>query len=241
MAGGRIRRHLDHLSVAARLSRLGTSAALAAALVLAAPPASAASPADAREVMRVVLAFEARFHEREVAQPPCIVRRVGLTSLGGNRREIERYEAPPAPPPPRPAPARSGAAMVVDSSEIRLSPFFGWRRVAETHDGSFELAGELPVREGMRLQAAERAVMLAPRQRQRIGEIDPDWLQAPLAFCAGASFKPYLEIGSPAFLGDFAFVSADFICVLCGQGMMIALRRVGQDWRIMAAAIPWVS
>jgi hypothetical protein len=207
-----------------------------------APARSAPSAADAREVMRVVLAFETEIHRRtELEPPPCVRGRVPATSMGGNRRAVLAYERPLPPARPRRS-ARPRAMIVIDSREIRWSPFFGWRRLADISKDYLELADQLPPEDEKQLRTVERAVMMAPRQRRLVDRIEPGWIAAPLAFCAGGDPNiPYLEFGSPAFHGDFAFVRAEFQCVMCGQGSMLALRRTAGGWLIVAAAIPWVS
>jgi hypothetical protein len=130
---------------------------------------------------------------------------------------------------------------VVDSSEIRLSPFVDWRRPAAVNRGYFDREPDLPRIEELRLSTAERAVLVAPRQPRRVRRVASAWLRPPLAFCAGDPMQPWLEFNAPAIHGDLAFVEVDFQCVLCGQGTSLALRRSGGQWRIVAVALRWMS
>jgi hypothetical protein len=215
---------------------------LAASLLLAAaqPAAPPTIRADAREILRVVLAETARVHAAAtVGPPPCVRRRVDA-AIGGQRRRVEESERPVAPPATGTT-LGSQSVTVVDLSEIRFSPFVDWQRPAAVNNGYFGNGGELPEAETQSLQAAERAVLVAPRQPRAVRRIDQAWLRAPLAFCTGERWRPYLVFSAPAIVGDFAFVEVDFQCVLCGQGTALALRRTGRQWQIVAVAQRWVS
>jgi hypothetical protein len=221
-----------------------------AALMLAAAVQAAALPVptrrDAGEIMRVVLAFETRVHrDAEVGPPPCVRQRVGLASLGDRRGAVEvteAFERRPPPPPVRPENlVPIDPAAVINSAEIQLSPFHRWRRVPSRNPGYVEDGGLLPAELQTDVQAAERAALVAPLQPLHLTAIDPAWLDRPLRMCRRARTWPALEFGSPVIVGDHAFVRADFDCVLCGQGTMLALRRRGASWELIAAAVTWVS
>jgi hypothetical protein len=211
-------------------------------LAAAAPPSTGhrGSADDAREILRIVTAFQVQVHRAaEIGPPPCVRPRVGKASLGGARKRIEAFEAPrPVKPMP---PVTRGPVTVINSAEIRLSPFRNWRRLADEHPGGVEMGDELPSPEAKRLGDAERALMMAPLQPRRVKTLDAAWLDAPLAFCPGSEGQPELAISSPAISGGFAFVEVEFHCVLCGQGVTLALARRGGGWEIVAAAHRWVS
>ncbi len=214
---------------------------LLALLLAASPPpeAPAASTADARQVLRVVLAFETQIHRAaEVGPPPCVLRRVGEDSLGGRRLAVEEYERPRPPRPPRPA---GTVITVVDAAELHLSPFSHWEHLSATNRGYFGRGRDLSPEADAQMAQAERTAMIGPRQRRRVREIDPAWIGPPLRFCRRGDEFPRLEIGSPTFTGDLAFVWSRFECVLCGQGVILALRRSGRRWEIAAVALKWVS
>lgn len=202
--------------------------------------AMAQSRSDAREVLRSVMAIQVDLHRlADEEPPPCVRRRIRGAGLGGIPKAIEEWENP-RPKPPRP-PLPPGPVTVIDSSEVRFSPFSSWRRPAEVHRGYFDYQEELETPEGRRIEEAERALLMAPVQRQVVKRIDAAWLAAPLEFCTSDEQWPYLEISSPAFQGDFAFVRSSFQCALCGQGVILALKRDGPRWRLVAIAPKWVS
>jgi hypothetical protein len=221
---------------------------LLAATLVASPLKAQTAPAaaDANAIMRVVLAFETRVHrDAEVGPPPCVRLRVGSASLGDARRSVEETEAfenRPALPPARPeARAQSGPVTVVNSRVIPLSPFHIWRRVPERNRGYVESDGPLSADLEAAVRAAERAALVAPLQPQRVPLIRTEWFDQPLIRCRNMRIWPALEFGAPVIVGEFAFVRVDFDCVLCGQGTMLALRRVGAAWDIIAAAEKCVS
>jgi hypothetical protein len=130
---------------------------------------------------------------------------------------------------------------VVNAAEIRFSPFMRWQRSAAVNPGYVYSDGDLPPEHEARIRQAERAAMVGPRQRRRVREIDPAWIHPPLRFCRRGDELPRLEISAPTIVGDIAFVSAAFDCVLCGQGIVFVLERRDRRWEIVANAQPWVS
>ena len=218
--------------------------ALLASLLIAATPAPASPPptaADAREILRLVMALETRVHaQAEVGPPPCVRRWVGPASLGGARRRVEAWEPPQPPAPPLP-PEPPGVVTVVDSSELRFSPFVAWQRLGDMHRGYVDIGGGLSPDVEAAIREAERAAMVAAPQRRPVAMIERAWFGPPLAFCHGDRWQPVLEIESPTIVGEFAFVDVNFQCVLCGQGVILAFRRLRSGWEIVAAAERWVS
>ncbi|HEY5721596.1 MAG TPA: hypothetical protein VIT45_04670 [Allosphingosinicella sp.] len=203
--------------------------------------AAAQSRSDAREVLRSVMAIQVDLHRRaEEEPPPCVRRKVAGPSPGGIPEVVEEWEHP-RPKPPRPPLPPGTRIRTIDSDQVRFSPFSSWRRPAAVHRGYFEYHEELTGPEGRQIDEAERALLMAPLQRHRVKRIDPAWLAAPLAFCAGDDQWPYLEISSPVFHGDFTFVYSSFQCALCGQGVILAFKRAGPRWRLIAIAPKWVS
>lgn len=219
-------------------------AALAVGLGVASAPVPASPPptaADARAILRLVMALETRVHaQAEVGPPPCVRPWVGPASLGGARRRVEAWERPQPPAPP-PAPMPPGAVTVVNSSELRFSPFARWQRLGDMHRGYIDIGGPLSADAEAAIREAERAAMVAAPQRRLVAMIERAWFGPPLAFCHGDHWQPVLEIESPTIVGQFAFVDVAFQCVLCGQGVRLAFRRVRSGWEIVAAAERWVS
>lgn len=215
MAGGRGRPDLGNLSVAGRFTPFCARLALPAALMLAAAsPVAAAqlqSAADARTVLRTVLAFEARVQQRSDHRPPlCISRRLSAAHVPFNH---ERQ-------PPRTRP-------------------YDWWRLADVHPGYIHLTDRLSPLEEARVQASERAAWLSLSSQVR--GIESRWLRSPLHFCAPGFPSQHLEVSEAVIVGDFAFVSVDFQCGLCGVGTLLALRRTASGWQIVAGTTQWQS
>ena len=212
-------------------------------LVAFGPPteATAQSPSDAREVLRSVMAIQVDLHRRaEEEPPPCVRRQVLGASLGGIPGAVEDWEhpGPKAPRPPLPPGTR---VTVINSGDVRFSPFSSWRRPAEVHRGYFDYHEELTTPEGRQIDEAERTLLIAPVQRQFVKRIDPAWLAPPLKLCTSDEQWPFLEIYSPVFQGDLAFVRSSFLCALCGQSVILAFKRTRSNWRLIAIAPKWVS
>lgn len=218
-------------------------AVLASLLIVWSVAAASQPPArsDAGDILRVVLAFETGVHRQaEVGPPPCVIRRIGPASLGGARRAVEAAERPR----PTRAPSRSstaGQSFIIRSSDVPVFLFANWETPSAVNRGYVDGAGPLPADLEARIRTAERAAMMASPQRRAVRTIDRAWIGPPLEFCGGGEHWPNLDIGSPAIVGDLAFVRADFDCVLCGQGVLLALRRTGAGWEIVATAQRWVS
>jgi hypothetical protein len=225
------------------------SAPLLATAIFASPlhAQQAGAASDARAVMRTVLAFETGVHRAaEVGPPPCVRPRVGRASLGGSRRDVEEAEAyerlrPPSTPVRPEALVRVDPVTAVDPREIRLSPFHRWQRIPSRNPGYVGAGGPLPAGLEAEVKAAERAALVAPLQPRWLSTIRPEWFDRPLSMCRNRRALPALEFDSPVVVNGFAFVRTDFDCVLCGQGIVLALRRVGEAWEIIAAAHTWRS
>jgi len=213
----------------------------------AAGAAAPSTEADTREILRTVIAFEVRTHAAaEVGPPPCVRRRVAASRLARRRSEVERYERRASARRPH-GPVAPGSltyvspVTVVNSEEIVLSPFSGWHRPAAVNSGYVERGGDVTSEEDARLLAAERAALTAPSHPRPVRRIDSAWLGPPLVLCSDRDALPAIEIDTPVIVGDIALVPRDFHCVLCGQGVIYALRRAGPRWEIVAVALKWQS
>jgi hypothetical protein len=208
-------------------------------LLLLTPPASR-QPADAREIMRVVLTEEAALHgQSNVGPAPCVRRDVEGVTLNGRRRMLADQE----PERNRPsAPPTQAAKDPIVINELQFSPLgFDWFRPRRTRDGYFGGRAHLSRAEDRAVTEAAIGIIRRAEQSDSIRTIDPAWLQKPLLLCENDPEQPYLEFSSPAASGDFAFVAIAFQCVMCGQGVILALKRERGRWAIVAADQQWVS
>ena len=80
---------------------------------------------------------------------------------------------------------------------------------------------------------AMRAALSASTQRRWVAWILPAWMSPSLSFCTGSETRR-LSFGSPVIVGDVAFVFVDYICQLCGQADVFALRRNSRGWVTVA-------
>lgn len=150
-------------------------------------------------------------------------------------QEAERNR--PSAPPPQ---AAANDPIVV--REVRFSPGgFDWFRPRRTRDGYFGGRAHLSRAEDKAVTEAAVRIIRSAEQSDSIRTIDPAWLQKPLLLCEDDPEQPYLLFSSPAISGDFAFVTVDFQCVMCGQGVILSLKRERGRWTIVAADQQWVS
>jgi hypothetical protein len=218
-------------------------ALLALALLAAAPPEPArdASQSDAQEITRVIMAREWRIHAKAKVGPvPCVKREVTRVTFGGPRSSNGDDEQP-SPPPPS-SPAGTGTPItVLNSNDLWFTPGFRWGRLRDDRNGYTGGGRDLPEEKAKPLSDSASAIRDGPEPPHLIHAIDPLWLRAPLEFCAGDESRPYLDIASPAIRGDTAFVGADFECVICGQGLLFALRKERHGWEIVSVELEWES
>ncbi len=192
--------------------------------------------------MQLVLDRAARIHAAaEEGPPPCVPRRVTSATFAGRRaaRVAEGRKSKAVRPPEASSPT---ARIVLRPEDVALSLSHpAWRKLAEEGRGYFEFAGPLAASEMRVFDEAEDMLRAGPDPPRLVRRIDPAWLRAPLALCTGDPRRPRLNVAAPAILRDLAFVDVDFDCVLCGQGVLLALRRTDQGWAIVAGAQEWVS
>jgi hypothetical protein len=212
-------------------------------LITPEPPREVGEPQrNAREIMRAVLAEEARLHRGSDEGPaPCVKMIVDGVSLNGRRAMLANQEAERSRPA-GPSPPRAGEPTPI-TPELHFAPLeFDWVRPFHTPDGYFgEGDVRLPRAEDRAITRAAGGIIRNAEQGKLLGKIDPAWLQKPLSFCEGDPSEPYLSFSSPAVSGNFAFVTADFQCVICGQGVILALKRMRHRWIVVAVDQQWVS
>jgi hypothetical protein len=190
---------------------------MAALLTVATAPSEAwpaRSAADAREILQTVLALEARVQERSDYNPtPCVSRQI-------NPAHVRGHQIPGRPARTRP---------------------YRWFGLAAVHDGYIDMTSLLAPPEQARIQAAELKAGAVPSGHGLVRRLESDWLGPPLRFCPRGYPYQHLELSSPVIGGDTAFVSVDFQCGICGQGVLLALRRSTSGWEIVAGTEQWVS
>jgi hypothetical protein len=188
----------------------------------AAPPAVA----DAEEIMRVVLAKQARTVREWGSREFCIEAQIPDATFAPLRRAlIKRASRPP------------GAKV----EGIEILGDFGWQVPRDSGKG-YQLGTKAPSKEALRpIANAVLAITNGPEPPQLVRNVDAAWLPIPLKLCQGEPQQPYLEIYGPVLQGDIAFVEADYFCPLCGQGLIYALERDRSTWKIVAMTETWAS
>jgi hypothetical protein len=99
---------------------------------------------------------------------------------------------------------------------------------------------ELEPDEQQRLAEAVDAIAAGNGERPPLAKLRSEWLTPPFRLCDQEEVG-LLELSSPVIYGDFAFVSVEFDCAMCGHGIDFALRRRGKAWVIVAENMRWVS
>jgi hypothetical protein len=119
----------------------------------------------------------------------------------------------------------------------RANPYHWFRDSA-----SGDRRGEpVPPAEEARIHAAERTAWTVPAEPRSVARLDARWLQPSFRFCTGTGSEVPLEFSAPVNVGDLAFVSVDYWCVMCGRGMLFALERRATGWALLAWTEQWVS
>lgn len=119
----------------------------------------------------------------------------------------------------------------------RANPY-SWYHLVGRRDGRGE---RVPATEEARIQVAERAAWAVPAEPRSIERINASWLPATFQFCTGTGYQVPLEFSAPVIIGDLAFVSVDYQCIMCGRGMLLALERRSTDWALLAWTEQWIS
>ena len=182
---------------------------------------------DAEEIMRVLLAVQGRTEREWGSRQFCVKAKMADPTFAALRRALNEQKAH------RTRPGSPG-------SESRLGDFY-WTEPNWSRQNYLRMGGKLAREEERQVRQAIRAITSGAEPRPLIGAIDAGVLPAPLKLCEGKPQQPYLEIYGPTIEGDIAFVETAYLCPLCGQGLIYALKRNRSTWKIVALAETWVS
>ena len=207
-------------------------ALIAVALVQNVGPSSNPTPADARAIAELVLADEARIHSDPEYGSTC-VRLETTVAFAQDRRELETQAR-------NIAQSTRPEQQEMEERQAQLRQY-GWSRPGETGRGSAQ-AGPFDPAEARSLSESVDRIVHAEARPSLLEQLDPASLQPPLRPCRDARSRPFLELSSPAFDGEVAFVETAYVCGgLCGNGLLYALRRNRGDWHIVAVSDTWIS
>ncbi len=188
---------------------------LFAALALTPGPALAATDGEnAAAIIRIVIRREAK-DLRSWSEGPIACARsvIKESTFAGLRRP-------------------SGHPVQVGSNRVQLAlpfAFFPGRRMSEAE-----------VAEARKVAQAVEAIADGAGRRPPVTKLRSEWLTLPFRLCNRERYG-LLELSSPVFSGDYAFVSLEWDCVLCGHGLDYALKRRGKKWVIVDSNVRWQS
>jgi hypothetical protein len=99
---------------------------------------------------------------------------------------------------------------------------------------------EAEAAEARKIAQAVEAIADGAGRRPSVTRLRSEWLTLPFRLCNQERYG-LLELSSPVFSGDYAFVSVEWNCVLCGHGLDLALKRRGKKWVIVDTNVRWQS
>lgn len=198
---------------------------IVAALLLAGPGSPAIEQRETADILRTVIAREAKLYGKLPGDvQPCVTPVINKTTFD----ELRRHSGP-----------QNQVEMASD--RIPIDPtwhLFPWH-VAVTGNEKRSVALDKPLLE--RLGAGVSNIVARPESAPLVDHVSAGWLSAPYKICEKSDAYPRLELSAPAVDGDFAFVDVDFECVLCGHGTTYVLQRTRSHWKIIASYTSWVS
>lgn len=190
---------------------------------------------DSAKIVSMIVRHEANLPRER--NPTCLSGRIDALAFDDKRQSLQYART--LAPSPIPRDERARKAWM----ESLASPRPTWRRPGTSIAYDWEAGVALDEATDARLAGAIASIIKAPPQKQGNASIDRGLVPWSLrnwgrwGFCAAK-----LSLSAPAFHDDLAFVETAYVCGgLCGYGWLYALRREGEDWKIVAIALTWVS
>jgi hypothetical protein len=200
----------------------------------AVPSNASGLEADSAKIAAAILSHEARL-PREF-NPTCLELGTHGLPFEDHRRSLQylRTESPANP---------AEAALRSELINYHSSPPVRWRRPGTSVAYNGGAGVPLPEAESARLNGSIASIIGEPPQSSHLARIEPGSVPWSLrSWGRWGLCSSTLSLSAPAFQEDLAFVETSYGCGgPCGYGWVYALRREGEDWKIVGTALTWMS